>query len=192
MLNERQKIEFNALRFEIIDLNISAYFYIRKTNRLSYILKKTTREYFIEELTALRYLENGIILHLTNLDDDKAKYSFRSVKAIISATSRSQIDVLKLNKELQLFRQHVNDVKVKHRNSRIAHLNSEDFMNIDEFLNFEMELKPLILEANRIADHIWGENINVKYKLGSSEGVIDFKSVGKDLKVNHDANTGFA
>ena len=54
---------------------------------------------------------------------------------------------------------------------------------LGEFLNFETELKPLIIEANGIADFIWGEDIIVKFKLGSMEGIIDFKKAIHSLKI---------
>ena len=79
MLSEEQKQEFTSLRVEIIDLDICASFFVRKANRFAYLWRETSRAFVLEELTALRYLENGIILHLTNLDDDKKVPTFHSV-----------------------------------------------------------------------------------------------------------------
>lgn len=81
---ESLKPDLTGMRFEIIDLNQATYFYIRKINRLGYIFKETGREFILEELFAIRYLENGVILHLTNLDDENSKYSFWSAQKMIN------------------------------------------------------------------------------------------------------------
>lgn len=150
MLNKEQKDQFSSLRVELIDLNILACFYIRKLNRLGYLFQKTTRHYVLEEFTSLRYMENGLILHLTNLDDDSSTFSFRK---ILKATNKTIIDqgaIKELKSDFDSFRRNVNYLKVQHRNNRIAHLNYSKDLNIDEFLNFDKLIKPLIDEANRI------------------------------------------
>jgi hypothetical protein len=186
MLSEKLKQELQGLRFEIIDLNQSSYFYVRKMNRMDYVSKETGREYILEELFALRYLENGIILHLTNLDDDKSKYSLRSAHTLINKSNivKDQKVLKKLNAKIDEYRKSVNKLKTKHRNSRIAHINSTVFPKLDEFLNFESYLKPLIELANEIGDFIWGEEIDIKFKLGSHEGVLDFRKKNKNLKID--------
>lgn len=182
MLNIEQKEKFASLRVELIDLNILACFYVRKINRVGYLFKKSTRHYVLEEFTALRYMENGIILHLTNLDDDSSNFSFRKILKEVNKTIKDPNEIKKLKEKLDAFRKNVNTLKVKHRNSRIAHLNSLTDLNLDEFLNFDTILKPLISEANDIGDFIWGEIIKYKFKLGSLEGILDFREIFETLK----------
>ena len=149
MLTEKQKTDFASLRVEILDLNVLAYFFIKKINRFAYLFQKTTREYVLEEFIALRYMENGIILHLTNLDDDSSKYSFQKVAKDINKTIKDTKLLKTFNQDIKDYRKNINTLKVKHRNSRIAHLNYDDDLNFDQFLNFATQLRPLILEANK-------------------------------------------
>ncbi|MFC1226669.1 hypothetical protein SAMN04488511_102307 [Pedobacter suwonensis] len=191
MLSEKLKVDFASMRVEILDLNVLAYFYVRKLNRLAHIIKTTTREYLLEEFTALRYMENGIILHLTNLDDDSSNFSFRTASAAFKRSTRDQKAQTQIHETLKTFRKNLNDVKVAHRNKRIAHLNYEKDLRFDEFLDFEKVLLPLINEANTIADEFWGEKINAKFRLGSLEGHIDFRRTPDDLKVDVNKFDGF-
>lgn len=194
MISERLQEEFTRMRFEIIDLNQSCYFFIRKMNRMLHVMQKTTREFMLEEFFALRYLENGIILHLTNLDDESSKYSFQNAQKYINKNNiiTNQVYLKQLKEKIKSYRQSVNKLKTAHRNLRIAHINSLDFPEIDEFMNFEKRLKPLIVEANNIADYIWGEEIEVKFKLGSLEGILNFRNAINDLKVDYSKNKDFA
>lgn len=182
MLTVEQKKEFASLRVELIDLNILVCFYIRKINRIGYLFQNSTRHFMLEEFTALRYMENGIILHLTNLDDDHSTYSFRQILRITSKTYRDQKGIREIKEKFKSFRKNVNALKVKHRNNRIAHLNYLDDLNIDEFLNFDNYLKPLISEANEIGDLIWGEKIEYRFKLGTYEGILNFREIFETLK----------
>ena len=154
-------------------------------NALFATLKNIGREKFLEELIALRYLENGIILHLTNLDDDSSIYSFRSARKFINSGKivLEQKQIKSFNKMIDEYRANVNNLKTKHRNSRIAHINSLEFPDQLEFLHFEKIIKSLVKSANKIADFIWGEEINVKFKLGSMEGILDFRSLLDGLEV---------
>lgn len=191
---EKLQEEFMGMRFEIIDMNQSSYFFIRKMNRMQYVIQKTTREFMLEEFFALRYLENGIILHLTNLDDESSKYSFRKAHKFINKNNitQDQAYLKKLKEKIDSYRQSVNKLKTEHRNIRIAHINSLDFPEIDEFMNFEKKLKPLIVEANSIADFIWREEIEVQFKLGSLEGILNFRNAIKELEVDYSKNKYFS
>ena len=184
MLTDRQKTDFASMRVEILDLNVVAYFFIKKINRLAFLFQKTTREYVLEEFIALRYMENGIILHLTNLDDDSSKYSFQKVAKDINKTIKDPKLLKTFNQYIKDYRQNINTLKVKHRNSRIAHLNYDDDLNFDQFLNFATQLRPLILEANKLADLIWGEKINAHFKLGSLEGILDFRKDTENFTID--------
>jgi hypothetical protein len=183
MLTEILKNELKGLRYEIIDLNQSSYFFALKINRLRETFFKRTRVSLLEELITMRYLENGIILHLTNLDDDNSNYSFRKTRKVISKNpliaKTKEFKNLKI--KLNEYRRSINHLKTKHRNKRIAHINTDKFPEINEFLNFNLYVKPLIEKANEIADIIWGAEINVKLKIGSIEGILDFRNELKNI-----------
>lgn len=191
MLNQEQKKKFAALRVEIIDLNILACFYVRKINRLGYLFQNSTRHYVLEELTALRYMENGLILHLTNLDDDSSDYSFRRIPKAVDGTLKSPKQTKQLKNKLDEYRKLINSLKVQHRNERIAHLNHIDDLAIDQFLNFNQYLKPIISEALQIGDLIWGRKIEYKFKLGSMEGILDYRKIFDALKFDIHAQREF-
>jgi hypothetical protein len=192
MLTEDQKKEFVSLRVEIIDLNIATYFFVEKINRWAYIFKTTSRKFLLEELTALRYLENAIILHLTNLDDDSSNFSFREVLKQLNKKNSDQAGLRIITDGLKKYRQSINNLKVQHRNKRIAHLNSTNELNFDEFLNFDIELRPLITQANDIGDKIWGQRIKATFKLGSLEGIIDFRKQIETLTIDTSRNQSFS
>ncbi|MGB0868391.1 MAG: hypothetical protein ACPGSD_02230 [Flavobacteriales bacterium] len=184
MLNKEQKDNFSSLKVELIDLNVLACFYIRKLNRLGYLFEKTTRHYILEEFNALRYMENGIILHLTNLDDDSSTFSFQKILKATNKTIRDQQEIKDLKLDFKSFRRNVNSLKVQHRNKRIAHLNYTEDLRIDQFLNFDSILKPLITEANGIGDKLWGEKIEYRFKLGTYEGILNFREIFEGLKTD--------
>lgn len=120
MYTEELKKDFSGIRIELVDLNTSTYFYVTKANRFQYLFQNTTRKFVIEELTSLRYLENGIILHLTKLDDEKAKYSFHTILKKINKLPVDQKKIKLLTKKVKQYRQKINFLKNEHRNIRIA------------------------------------------------------------------------
>jgi hypothetical protein len=191
MLSEEQKNQFASLRVEILDLDVCVNFFIRKYNRFAYLWRETSRAFILEEMIALRYLENGIILHLTNLDDDSSDYSFRKAYAVYARSNVNSKGAQELKETLKTFRKNLNELKIEHRNKRIAHLNYDEDLNFDEFLDFEKHLLPLIMEANEIADNLWGEKIVVRFNLGSWEGILDFKVKLQELKINTKSLNGF-
>ena len=184
MLTDEQKLLFSSLKVELIDLNILACFFVRKVNRLGYLMQHSTRYFLFEELIALRYMENGIILHLTNLDDDTSEYSFRKILKLTNATYKNQNGIKTIKKKFENYRKIVNKLKVKYRNKRIAHLNYTEDINFDEFLNFDLYLKPLIEEANAIGDFIWDSKIEYKLKLGKHEEILNFREICNKLKID--------
>lgn len=90
----------------------------------------------------------------------------------------------KLKNKITSYRNNVNNLKNNHRNKRIAHINSIEFPDLLEFLDFENIIKPLLKEANELADFIWGEEISVKFKLGSQEGILDFRHQITNLSID--------
>lgn len=179
------------MRVEILDLNVLAYFFVKKLNRLAHLMKATTREYMLEEFTALRSMENGIMLHLTNLDDDDGNFSFRKASVAFKKASKDQKAQTDIHEILKTYRKNVQVVKNEHRNKRIAHLNYTKDLRFDEFQDFDKALLPLINEANTIGDKFWGEKIKVKFKLGSLEGYLDFRKNPMDLNVDVTKVNGF-
>ena len=190
MLSLVQKEKFLSLKVEIINLNILTYVYVKKRNRLGYLFRNSTRYFIFEEFTALRYMENGIILQLTNLDDDNSSFSFRKVQKEINKTIKEKKILTQFQRKLEVYRIKINKLKVKYRNNRIAHLNYDTDLNIDEFLNFDTHLRPLITLVNEIGDFIWGEKINYEFKLGSIEGVLDFRKLCEELKIDFNEQNG--
>lgn len=191
MLTDEQKNTFSSLRVEIIDINILAHLFVRKFNRIGYLFQKSTRHHIFEEFVSLRYMENGLILHLTNLDDDHSKFSFRSVEKEIKKSLKDQKQLKKFNKLLDTYRQDINKLKTTHRNMRIAHLRYEEDLRLDQFLNFDKDLYPLIKSANLIGDFVWGTKINYSFNLGSHEKILDFRNLTENLKVNRSEEKGF-
>src|ERR1700733_1480221 len=112
MLSANQKEEFASLRVEIMDLNVLVYFFLKKINRYCHLWRTTTREYILEELIALRYMENGIILHLTNLDDDSdnSQYSFRTVAKSFNKVSKDPKSIHDLKETLKIYRKNINNL----------------------------------------------------------------------------------
>jgi hypothetical protein len=191
MLTDEQKNKFSSLRVEIIDINILAHFFVRKLNRFGYLFQKSTRHHIFEEFVSLRYMENGLILHLTNLDDDSSNFSFRSVSKEIKKSPQDQNQVRRFNDLLKTYRQDINKLKTAHRILRIAHLNYDEDLPLDKFLNFDKELYPLINSANLIGDFVWGTKINCRFNLGSYEKSLDFRNLTENLKVNFSEEKGF-
>jgi hypothetical protein len=191
MLKEELKKELIGIQIEIIDLNQTVFFFLRKVNRLAHIFRTTTRTYVLEEFQALRYLENGIILHLTKLDDDNSSHSFRKAKKLLNKIKTDKKELTVFQTKLDLYRKNLSDLKNNHRNMRIAHINSTEYPNIDEFLDFNKKLRPLLEQANEIADLLWGKRINVKFRLGSMEGVLDFRKENESLEFDVNKSEGF-
>lgn len=191
MLTNYQKEKFSSLRVEIIDMNILVHLFIRKINRFTFLFKNTTRHHIFEEFVALRYMENGLILHLTNLDDDSSEYSFRSAIKELNRTIKDQKQRDDFNKLLKEYRRNLGNLKNNHRNRRIAHLNYSKDLSFDEFLNFDKEIYPLIKTVNSIGDTIWGEKIAYRFNLGKNEGELDFRKLNEELKIDFNDEEDF-
>tara|TARA_R110002124_G_scaffold286766_1_gene468626 strand:- start:795 stop:1370 length:576 start_codon:yes stop_codon:yes gene_type:complete len=191
MYREELKDDFSGIRIELVDLNTSTYFYVTKANRFQYIFQKTTRRFIIEEFTSLRYLENGIILHLTKLDDEKAEYSFQTILKKLNKLPVDQKKLKFLTKKIKHYRQKINFLKNEHRNIRIAHLNTLEYPDIDDFLHFEKKLKPLILEANEIGDFLFNKKLGYKFRLGSLEGHLDYREPLEKMEIDFKSTDGF-
>jgi hypothetical protein len=135
-------------------------------------------------------MENGLILHLINLDDDEnSNFSFRSVYKEINKSRQDPNQLRIFKKLLRTYREDLKKLKTE-RNVRIAHLNYEEDLPLDKFLNFDKELYPLIKSANLIGDFVWGTKINCIFNLGSYEK-LDIRNLNENLKVNLSEEKGF-
>ena len=181
MISKLQQVlgeDLKSLRVELIDVGISSHHYVRKMNGISRVFSSSRLE-FLDELIALRYLENGIILHLTNMDDDSSNFSFRALAKKVNKQNLLPNDIiLKMGSMLSEYRKHVNPLKVKHRNRRIAHLNATEEVSLTQFLDFNSELKPLISEAYAIGRFFLENDHIYLFKIGSIEGTINYGDIG--------------
>lgn len=179
MLNDELKEKYAPLRNEIVDMNISMYFLTDKAKHLKAALQ-TDRELMLLVLTSFRYFENGLIMHLTNLDDEKSSEKcFHDARKDLERIKCDAKKLKKVKKDIKAFRKAINPLKTEHRNIRIAHLNlesREDILELDEFMLVD-ELKSLVDKANEIGDALWGKKIQVLFKMGgiSTEGHLDFR-----------------
>jgi hypothetical protein len=71
-MDEKLKAQFSPVKSEMYQLLLSAYCYERKFENLENRLKSESREFLLEEVTSLRHLSNGMILHICNLDDESS------------------------------------------------------------------------------------------------------------------------
>lgn len=136
-------------------------------------------------------MENGLILHLTNLDDDSSTYSFRKVNAELNRGFKDQKALKTLKRKIDSYRKSVNKLKNEHRNKRIAHLSYESDLDIDQFLSFNTYLKQIIEEANVLGDLIWGERVEYRFKLGTIEGILNYRDISESSKIDINAQKGF-
>jgi hypothetical protein len=180
MLTEELKEKYHPLRNEIIEMNISMYFLTDKAKQFKKAFE-VDRELMLFVMTSFSYFENGLIMHLTNLDDESSsKKSFHDVRKDLERINCDPGKLKKLKKEMKSYRDKVNFLKIKYRNKRIAHLNHDSVLDIpemDEFIPVKL-FRPLVDKANEIGDLIWGEEIRALFKMGgiSFEGHLDFRS----------------
>lgn len=180
MLTDDLKLKYHPLKNEIIDMNISMYFLSDKVKQFKKAME-VDRELMLFVMTSFHYFENGLIIHLTNLDDESSsEKSFHDARKDLERINCDKEKLKKLKKEMKNFRDSVNFLKTKYRNKRIAHLNHDSVLDIsemDEFISANV-FKPLVDKANEIGDLIWGDEIRALFKMGgiSFEGHLDFRS----------------
>ena len=173
-MDESEKEKFYPIKSELYQLLLSAYCYNQKITKLPGRLQDMTRDWLLEEITALRHMANGIILHLCNLDDESSEWSLRNVaKKLAKYKGRPASD--DINKLLKEYRAELNRVNTKYRNQYIAHRNSEEYPNQFNLPDYRRLFAALIQKAVSICDRLWGSQISYGFKLGSLEGTIDFR-----------------
>lgn len=155
-------------------LLLCAYCYVRKIDNLGNRIQNESREFLLEEVTALRHLSNGIILHLCNLDDNSSKWSMRSLRKELEKmptfkNSRKASDLL------SDYRNALQKFKTKHRNLFIAHRNGEHYPDPFSFPDYRTEFKELIAAALSALECLWGSELKFGFHLGSRDATINFR-----------------
>lgn len=134
-----------------------------------------TREYLLEEVTALRLMCNEIIVQLCKLDDDNGKWTLRKLKKESIKHIKDQKLIGRLNNLETAYRSSINILKTKHRNAYIAHRNADEYPDPFELHDFRSDLSPLICDALEFFEALWGHSVYFGFKLGSMEVEIDLK-----------------
>jgi hypothetical protein len=184
-MNEKLKRISKPVTDEIYQLLLTAYCYNRKIKLLGERLQEESRDFLLEELTALRHLSNGIILHLCTLDDESS-WSLRSLRKELAKSTEFKDKVERSNELLKTYRTNLNTFKTKHRNDFIAHRNIESYPDPFQLPDYRKEFKDLIELAVLTLDYMSGEVRSYGFNLGSRDPTIDFK---EELGLSEEACT---
>jgi hypothetical protein len=179
-MNETMNVQFSPVKSEMYQLLLSAYCYERKFANLTNRLEKESREFLLEEVTSLRHLSNGMILHICNLDDDSSAWSMRAMTSTMGKTTEYAQRTKKCAEILKKYRAQINYFKTKHRNQFIAHRNGEDYPDPFDLPDYRTEFREIIQTALAALQCIWGSNVEFGFHLGSRDRTLDFK---KELHV---------
>lgn len=174
-MNEIDKKTFEPVKSEMYQLLLCAYSYERKMKSLGDRLKTESRAFLLEEVTALRHLSNGIILHLCNLDDDSAKWSLRSLRKSLAKTSHDQQALNNSNELLKGFRTALNKFKTKHRNDFIAHRNAVEYPDPFYLPDYRKDFRDIVQLALKAFESLWGAKVQFGFRLGSRDRTLNFK-----------------
>ncbi|MBG7622088.1 hypothetical protein I5R65_21660 [Herbaspirillum sp. AP02] len=174
-MDEQLKRKFSPVKDEMYQLLLSAYCYKRKVEHLSERLKSESREFLLEEATALRHLSNGMILHICNLDDDSSAWSMRAMTKDLGKTKQFAERARDCSDILKKYRAQINGFKTKYRNQFIAHRNGEDYPNPFNLPDYRTEFREIIQTGLSALEQIWGNPLEFGFDLGSREPTIDFK-----------------
>ncbi|HDR9093072.1 hypothetical protein QZM46_16305 [Burkholderia vietnamiensis] len=175
-MNEDEREKYSPVKDEMYHLLLCAYCYVRKLDNLENRLRSESREFLLEEITALRHLSNGIILHLCNLDDDSSKWSMRSLRKDLEKTSTFK-NSRKASDLLGDYRNSLQKFKTKHRNLFIAHRNGEHYPDPFSLPDYRTEFKELIGAALSTLECLWGAELKFGFNLGSRDPTINFREV---------------
>ena len=175
-MTPEQKTAFEPVESEMYQLLLTAFAYHRKLNELKARLPVETRAFLLEEITALRHMSNGIILHLCNLDDDSSNWSIRAITKQLGRNSETAEAARRCNELLKDFRVQINAFKTKHRNMFIAHRNGERYPDPLQLQDYSADFKPAIQTGLRALEQVWGAPMTFRFRLGSAEHDVDFRS----------------
>lgn len=176
-MDEKLKNTFSPIKSEMYQLLLTCYCYEKKMKNLPGRLRHESRIFLLEEITSLRHLANGVILHICNLDDDGSKGSIRAITGHMTKEAREYIKLgEKSNQLMKEYRTKINSFKTKHRNSFIAHRKGEDYPNPFDLPDYSKEFKEIIRMALSILEGLWGRPLEFFFELGSQEPTIDLKA----------------
>lgn len=175
-MNEELKTSFSPVQSEMYQLLLCAFCYQEKVKNIGDRLQTSSRRFLLEEMTALRHLSNGIILHLCNLDDDSSVWSLRKLKDKLEGVRETAQAAQRGGKLLKQYRAKINNFKVKHRNGFIAHRNGEEYPNPFALPDYRQEFQELIQLALSTLECFWGSEMDFRFKLGSTDPEIVFKT----------------
>jgi hypothetical protein len=175
-MNEELKSHFSPVQSEMYQLLLCAFCYQEKVQNLEERLRTSSRRFLLEELTALRHLSNGIILHLCNLDDDSSDWSLRSITKKLGKLSEAAQAAKEGGDLLKKYRAKINTFKTKYRNEFIAHRNGTEYPDPFSLPDYRNEFQELIQLALSALERLWGGDIDFGFKLGSQDPEIVFKT----------------
>jgi hypothetical protein len=175
-MKEIDKDTFAPVKSEMYQLLLCAFCYDQKLKNLGERLQRESRSFLLEEMTSLRHLSNGIILHLCNLDDDESNWSLRSLRKAVAKLPGTQEAVARSNDLLKKYRSALNGLKTKHRNKFIAHRNVDEYPDPFKLPDYWTDFKYLIQVALTVLECLWGAKISFGFHLGSRDPTIDFKA----------------
>lgn len=174
-MDERLKNQFTPVKSEMYQLLLSAYCYERKLEYLNERLKSESRAFLLEEITSLRHLSNGMILHICNLDDDCSTWSMRAMTKSMGKMKEYAQRAKECSDILKMYRAQINEFKTKYRNQFIAHRNGESYPDPFDLPDYRAEFKEIIQTALSALQCIWGSTLEFGFHLGSRDPTIDFK-----------------
>lgn len=176
MLSASEKQDFAPIKGELYQTLVSAWCYKTKFHHLAKRLETETREFLLEEVTAIRIISNDIVLRICKLDDESSKYSLHALRKHIIKTKRPENAYAEsINYGMKQFRAEINNLKVKHRNDYIAHLNVAPSLNPFQIIDFQKELLSPIGRGLNLVEKMWGSRLSFEFHLGSRDPIIDFR-----------------
>ena len=175
-MDEKLKTQFAPVKSEMYQLLLSAYCYERKFEGLTERLKNESREFLLEEVTSLRHLSNGMILHICNLDDDRSDWSMRSITKSMGKIGEYASRTKECTDLLKRYRAQINDFKMRHRNQFIAHRNCEDYPDPFDLPDYRIEFREIIQTGLSALQCMWGSTLEFGFRLGSRDLTLDFKN----------------
>ncbi|WP_287880933.1 hypothetical protein [Aquitalea sp.] len=174
-MDERLKALFTPVKSEMYQLLLAAYCYEKKLDNLGERLKSEPRAFLLEEITSLRHLSNGMILHICNLDDESSAWSIRAMTKSMGKMKEYAKRTKECSDLLKRYRAQINEFKTKYRNQFIAHRNGEYYPEPFDLPDYRTEFREIIQTALSALQCIWGSTLEFGFHLGSSDPTIDFK-----------------
>lgn len=133
-----------------------------------------SREDFMVETILLESANRDIIARVTALDDDHNR-SFRTALAAMNRQGLNPSRRQRLDHLVKEFRKVVNDLKVKHRNAYVAHV--QDLAEVGpRVLDAPVKFEEAASQAVRLLDEFVGREVNYILRPGSRELPVDLRA----------------